>query len=385
MPKLTRKSQKIFGGNSSNNGVFGSAVSGGILDNDPDIIQSPEWEIGWNAATISGEKLPSLEEMQGVEYVATRQIAYLFQEGIPEYDSNTVYFQNSLVKESGTVKLYKSLLDDNAGNPLSDNVSWNLLADMDSLSVKNNYEAIASPLPTDDSSEGYSVGSKWYYSGDIWLCVDSSIGAAVWVDTGVNLDDLGALAFQDSIPVMVGDSGSGGVSGLVPAPSAGAAAADKVLKADGTWGSQQVLQTVYVQNITHSTTTNAIPYDDTIPQISEGLGILEGKITPKSASSRLLVTYKVRGAVSGKTMTAAAFLNGGAGAVDATDTYAAGGTNIAVTFGGEFVIPVADTNEHTINIRIGAEDSTPLAVNGGNSGRRYGGAGKCTLVIMEIA
>jgi len=36
-------------------------------------------------------------------------------------------------------------------------------------------------------------------------------------------------------PVFVGDSGSGGVAGLVPAPAAGDAAADKFLKADGTF------------------------------------------------------------------------------------------------------------------------------------------------------
>ena len=34
---------------------------------------------------------------------------------------------------------------------------------------------------------------------------------------------------------MVGDSGSGGLSGNVPAPGAGDAAAGKFLKADGTW------------------------------------------------------------------------------------------------------------------------------------------------------
>ena len=38
-----------------------------------------------------------------------------------------------------------------------------------------------------------------------------------------------------SDPVMVGDSGSGGKAGNVPAPAAGAAAAGKYLKADGTW------------------------------------------------------------------------------------------------------------------------------------------------------
>src|ERR1035437_3212807 len=39
-----------------------------------------------------------------------------------------------------------------------------------------------------------------------------------------------------SVPVMVGDTGAGGVMGLAPAPAAGDAAAGKVLKADGTWG-----------------------------------------------------------------------------------------------------------------------------------------------------
>ena len=36
-------------------------------------------------------------------------------------------------------------------------------------------------------------------------------------------------------PLMVGDSGSGGTAGNVPAPGAGDAAAGKFLKADGTW------------------------------------------------------------------------------------------------------------------------------------------------------
>lgn len=38
-----------------------------------------------------------------------------------------------------------------------------------------------------------------------------------------------------NLPVMVGDSGSGGTKGAVPAPAAGDAAAGKFLKADGTW------------------------------------------------------------------------------------------------------------------------------------------------------
>lgn len=38
-----------------------------------------------------------------------------------------------------------------------------------------------------------------------------------------------------TIPTLVGDSGSGGTKGLVPAPASGDAAAGKFLKADATW------------------------------------------------------------------------------------------------------------------------------------------------------
>ena len=50
-------------------------------------------------------------------------------------------------------------------------------------------------------------------------------------------DDAGSPTVNISAtdPVMVGDSGSGGTAGNVPAPASGTAAAGKFLKADGTW------------------------------------------------------------------------------------------------------------------------------------------------------
>jgi hypothetical protein len=45
---------------------------------------------------------------------------------------------------------------------------------------------------------------------------------------------VGAIAASD-LPSMVGDSGSGGTKGAVPAPASGDSAAGKFLKADGTW------------------------------------------------------------------------------------------------------------------------------------------------------
>lgn len=56
-------------------------------------------------------------------------------------------------------------------------------------------------------------------------------------NTGSTADplDLTATELTAELNVMVGDSGSGGTKGLVPAPAAGDAAAGKFLKADGTY------------------------------------------------------------------------------------------------------------------------------------------------------
>jgi hypothetical protein len=51
--------------------------------------------------------------------------------------------------------------------------------------------------------------------------------------------DIGAAAVNHTHPVFVGDAGSGGTAGIVPAPAAGDAAAGKVLSAAGTWVAQR--------------------------------------------------------------------------------------------------------------------------------------------------
>lgn len=59
-------------------------------------------------------------------------------------------------------------------------------------------------------------------------------GRAASSGTGAPVD-LSATQATAILNNFVGDSGSGGTKGLVPAPAAGDAAADKFLKADGTW------------------------------------------------------------------------------------------------------------------------------------------------------
>lgn len=58
---------------------------------------------------------------------------------------------------------------------------------VDSAGLKNNFAGVAAPLVTNDSSQGYSIGSRWIdTTGDeSYICVDNTVNAAVWSKTTV--------------------------------------------------------------------------------------------------------------------------------------------------------------------------------------------------------
>ena len=126
MAKIERKAQKIFAGqsNTDEKAVFGSMKSGtGSYSDDIEQLQSADYEQGWQNSIVL-EKAPFLEEMNGVQYGLSKQIAYLLQQGIAEWDANTTYYANtSFCQVNGTI--YQSLTDDNIGNnPVGDVINW---------------------------------------------------------------------------------------------------------------------------------------------------------------------------------------------------------------------------------------------------------------------
>lgn len=133
MARITRKEQKIFAENATNNGVFGSLQANDpTISSDPDTIQGrPAFALGWDEATYSAEKLPPLEEFQALQYLFSRQLAYLFQDGIPEWNASTTYYKGSLVKTiSGTnIAIFSSLIDSNVNNQTSDTTKWAVVLD----------------------------------------------------------------------------------------------------------------------------------------------------------------------------------------------------------------------------------------------------------------
>lgn len=128
MTNLSRKEQKVFAESATNNGQFGSLQVGTkITTNDTDTLQAlGAFSTGWNDAAISGEELPALEEFQALHYLTTRQIAYLMQKGIPEWETNTEYYIGDIAREVGGNKLYQSITDSNSGNSLTNETYWEL-------------------------------------------------------------------------------------------------------------------------------------------------------------------------------------------------------------------------------------------------------------------
>ena len=128
MAKILRKTQKIFAEDAPTSQLttFGTAKAATPNNSrDLDDIQNANYSDGW-AAAVEADMAPFEEDTNGLFYAITKQLAYIFQEGIPEYDSGTEYSDSSIVKtiSGGELILYLSLQSGNTGNALTDTAYW---------------------------------------------------------------------------------------------------------------------------------------------------------------------------------------------------------------------------------------------------------------------
>lgn len=88
---------------------------------------------------------------------------------------------------------------------------------------------------------------------------------------------------------VVGDSGSGGTKGLVPAPAAGDAAAEKYLNADGTWGVPKPFAYGLING-----STGAVVAGHNMTAAKGGTGIYDVTLTTAAANANYTVVATAR-------------------------------------------------------------------------------------------
>jgi hypothetical protein len=127
--QLPRKVQTVFGsalsapGNVALIGTLKATPSAPVYSSDVAVLQSlAEFAQGLQGVVV-GDRSISLEEMMGVLFMITSNLAYTLQSGVPEWNADTTYYVGNIVRGAdGT--LYKSLTGGNLNNAITDTNNW---------------------------------------------------------------------------------------------------------------------------------------------------------------------------------------------------------------------------------------------------------------------
>lgn len=132
-----------------------------------------------------------------------------------------------------------------------------------------------------------------------------------------------------------------------------------------------------------TTGTTVIPFDDTIPQNTEGDQYITQAITPTNASNILLITAVLQ--VSSSTaryMTAALFQDSTVNAIAATAGFCTVGTSpLQIVL--YHTMAAGTTSSTTFKIRVGGDGAGTTTFNGTNATRNFGAITKSTMSVAE--
>lgn len=155
MSKLSRVIQRIFGetGGTGEFGVFGSNAASPPGTNTKDLTQIQslsQYLQGWFSATASAAEPPRIEDRNSLDLLFSSQIAYLMQNGIPEWlnDADQRYYADvSFVSYDGD--LYQAIQGDDVTNintqkqPNTEPLWWRLVYAKPVVDAWNSTESVA--------------------------------------------------------------------------------------------------------------------------------------------------------------------------------------------------------------------------------------------------
>lgn len=214
---LGRYTQFLFGSGASAGQMaqFGSFAAGtpvtysGSTISPAEVQALSQYLAGWYSAVVGNGSFAK-QDINSLEYLWSHQLAYLFQQGIPAYDSGTTYFPYSVVQSSGG--FYVALNNGSTSGGFTSQTPPNitywapLYTDFRNYLVNGGFEICQrSPgggaLTCSPNTSGFYGNDRWYVN---YQCGPSSPNLNITpLSVGIN----GYTAMQLSI-----GSGSGGTT-----------------------------------------------------------------------------------------------------------------------------------------------------------------------------
>ena len=177
-------------------------------------------------------------------------------------------------------------------------------------------------------------------------------------------------------------------SGTVVTNTATQTLTNKTLGAGTVMPAGSVLQVVNTQTGALITGTTLFPADDTIPQNTEGFEVMTLAITPKFATSMLIiqsiahVSISIAGAYR---LQSALFQDSTASALAASSMWADSGGQCQSEQIITHKMIAGTTSATTFKIRVGSQSAGTVSFNGSGGTRLYGGVIASSITITEIA
>jgi hypothetical protein len=159
---------------------------------------------------------------------------------------------------------------------------------------------------------------------------------------------------------------------------------NKLKRATVTTG--KVLQVVNTTSSAVATNTTAMPYDDTIPQNTEGAELMTATITPSNSSNKLRIDVTVFCASSFGDMVVALFQDSTANALAAGGHDIINRANAMIEISFSHYMTAGTTSATTFKVRGGQSNAgSTFTFNGDNGARLFGGVMSSSITVTEIA
>ena len=148
-------------------------------------------------------------------------------------------------------------------------------------------------------------------------------------------------------------------------------------------GAPTLVQTVNTQTGAVQTGTTTIPFDNTIPQNTEGTQVLSLAITPTSATNFLIISVVLNFSYSiVNTVSFALFQDSTANALAASAEYGSTATGM-INSGLVHKMTAGTTSATTFKVRIGGESAGTVTLNGYSGSQIFGGVMTSSMTITE--